>query len=52
MVAIGKDIINLWSPSRRYTAKPVLRDHYQDKEKWHYTTGDLLKQVQFIRNFI
>ena len=32
MVAIGKDIIYLWSPSRRYTAKPVLRDHYRDKE--------------------
>jgi hypothetical protein len=39
MVVIGKDIIYLWSPSRRYTAKPVLRDHYRDKEKMSLYDG-------------
>jgi hypothetical protein len=26
----------------KYTVKPVLRGHLWDKEKWPYTTGDLL----------
>jgi hypothetical protein len=30
------------------TEKPVLRGHLQDKEKWSFKTGDLLKEVQFI----
>ena len=29
------------------TVKPVLRGHLQDKRKWPYKTGDLLKEVQF-----
>ena len=29
------------------TVKPVLRGHLQEKEKWPYKAGDLLKEVQF-----
>ena len=32
--------------------KSVLRGHHCDKEKWPYKTGDLLKEVQFIWNFL
>jgi hypothetical protein len=36
----------------QYTVKPVLRGHFWDKEKRPYKTGDLLKEVQFICNFL
>ena len=32
-----------------HTVKAVLRGHLWDKEKWHYKTGDLLKEVQLGR---
>jgi len=32
--------------------KPVLRGHLWDKERWSFKTGDLLKEVQFIWNFL
>jgi hypothetical protein len=35
-----------------YTVEPVLRGHLWDKEKWHYKTGDLLKEVQVLWNFL
>jgi len=35
-----------------YTVKPVLRGHLRDKVKWPYKTGDILKYVQFIWNFL
>ena len=34
------------------TLKPVLRGHLWDKEKVPYKTGDLLKEVQFLCNFL
>ena len=30
----------------------VLKGHLWDKEKWPYKIGDLLKEVQFIWNFL
>jgi len=30
------------------TVKPVSRGYLWEKIKWHYKTGDLLKEVQFI----
>ena len=35
-----------------YTIKPVLRSHIEAKKKWPFKTGDLKKEVQFIRNFL
>jgi hypothetical protein len=36
-----------------YTVKPVLRGHHWIKEKeWPFKTGDLLKEVQFIWNYL
>ena len=35
-----------------YTVKPVLRGHLWTNKLWSYKTGDLLKEVQFIRNFL
>jgi hypothetical protein len=35
-----------------YTVKPVLRGHLWDEKKWPHKTGDLLKEVQFIVNFL
>jgi hypothetical protein len=35
-----------------YTVKPILRGHLWNKEKWPYKTGDPLKEVQFIWNFL
>jgi hypothetical protein len=51
IVAIGKDIIYLWSPSRRYTAKPVLRDHYRDKEKMSLYDRSPLKTVSIYMKY-
>ena len=34
------------------TVKPVLRGHLGAKKKWPYKTGDLLKEVQFVWNFL
>ena len=39
-------------PYIKYTVKPVLRGHLWVKEKWSFKTGDLLKKVQFIWNFL
>jgi len=35
-----------------YAVKPVLRGHIGTNQKWSSKTGDLLKEVQFIRNFL
>ena len=35
-----------------YTIKPILRGHIEAKKKWPSKTGDLEKEVQFIRNFL
>ena len=32
--------------------KPVLRGHMWDKERWSFKTDDILKEVQFIWNFL
>jgi hypothetical protein len=32
-------------------AKPK-RVTFGKKKKWHYTTGDLSKEVQFLRNYL
>ena len=36
----------------KYTVTPVFRGHLWDTEKWPYKTGDLLKEVQFVWNFL
>jgi hypothetical protein len=35
-----------------YTIKPILRSHIEAKKKWPSKTGDLEKEVQFIKNFL
>ena len=46
--------ITVWNfrPCTASTVKPVLRGHIWDKEKVAYKTGDLLKEVQFIWQFL
>ena len=36
----------------KYTVKPALRGHLWDKKNWPYKTGDLLKEVQFIKKIM
>jgi hypothetical protein len=44
--------ISIYSFIITYTIKPVLRGHLWDKEKVVYKTGNLLKEIQFMWNFL
>jgi hypothetical protein len=43
---------NMYIICEENTVKTVLRGHFWDKEMWSFKTCDLLKQVQFIWNFL